>query len=111
MSNTYYKYKKKDKDAGILVDSYISISAQNPDNDIVLAIFQGNAGGGATYGQITLNEQEQDDLIAGILERRGWKVQLLEDSEYGVEMEAYNTNDSISATGNKQSKIWPANKE
>ncbi len=52
---------------------------------------------------IWLTEQEQDDLIAGILERRGIKLVKMEISEEWVEIPIT----PITADGNEQSRIHP----
>lgn len=94
MSNTYYKYKKTQKDTGYnpeqkrTVNTEITLTAYSGgSHNIQLTIM--NVGDYSGVAYITLTEKEQDELIAGILERRK----------------------SISATGSEQSKIHPAEKD
>jgi hypothetical protein len=51
---------------------------------------------------IWLSEKEQDDLIAGILERRGYKLYI--DDDLNAEIKLY---DPITAERNEQSRIHP----
>jgi hypothetical protein len=51
---------------------------------------------------IWLTEQEQDDLIAGILERRGMQLVYTKDG-----LQVWSNLDPITAEGNEQSRIHP----
>ena len=90
MSNTYFKYKKTDEkiDDRWPLDMSISLTAfcgASP-NSIQLTVNVSPIVYGNGVAFITLNEAEQDQLIAGIIERRN----------------------GISATGDEKSKIHPS---
>lgn len=94
-------------------DRYVDLTARTPEygendevfNNMIQMTVYGPIYGTADKGEvgIWLTEQEQDDLIAGILERRGIKLVKMEISEEWVEIPIT----PISATGNEQSFIHP----
>lgn len=109
--NKYFEKKEED-------GTYLSLSAMNGKdftdksfpNAIGLCIraMVANYDPGKKIGEvfILLDEEEQNDLIGGILERRGWKWEWLEDREFGVIAELVESGDApISPTGNEKSKI------
>lgn len=117
MSNTYFKYTKTqvDKDRNNedrSVNMELRLSAYSgpvgSPNCIQLSLQHKVDEYDHGYSYITLNVEEQDNLIAGILERRGWILFQLEDGENDVEMEVVSGGDRISSTGNEQSQIYPA---
>ena len=72
--NSYYKYEKHlSGNEGMNLDKAIELEATGPDdkNGIVLTLTTTYETGGKIICPMTLTEQEQDDLIRGILERRG----------------------------------------
>ena len=92
MSNTYFKYTKTYTDRGLgeqhnTHDMSISLTAfcSSEPNSIQLTVNTVTSKGECDCAYITLSEKEQDDLIAGIMERRT----------------------RISATGCGQSEIHP----
>jgi hypothetical protein len=98
MGNHYYTQQLQE-------DSIINLVADKKENDITMiisdAVFDTNSA-------ITLTEKEQDDLIAGILERRGYikAVDALHDIAVKI---GKNNSNGISANSNEQSRIHPAN--
>ncbi len=102
MPNTYYQYRNN---IGDLISQMSLTSIDGDSNDIQLSICMGIEKNGIHSSAIRLTEQEQDDLIAGILERRGMgRTQNSADwikftSGYG----------GISPDDATQSKIHPAN--
>jgi len=98
MANTYYKYRKWYSKTNGVYDE-ICLQAVGNNNEITLSI---ERDGGQPVAAI-LTEQEQNDLIAGILERRG-----VSPKAYKGWLTMVGYYDAISATGSEQSKIHPA---
>lgn len=95
--NVYYKYTNTDAE---YTKSSINLAAVGERNEILIGIAEDDG----SVAAIRLNEQEQNDLIAGILERRGIKLVKMEISEEWVEIPIA----PISATDSEQSSIHPA---
>lgn len=96
--NTYYR---QNLPSGI--DVVLTSSGEH--NEIILQL-EGVAGG--QYASCVLTEQEQDDLIVGILERRGVKIHAIK--SWLRYSEALDRPCPINSDGQEQSKIHPANK-
>ncbi len=96
MGNHYYQQQLQEK------GSIINLIALEENNNIAIVISDSLFGINTTSA-ITLTEQEQDDLIDGILERRGIKLVKMEISEEWVEIPIT----PITAEGNEQSRIHP----
>jgi hypothetical protein len=94
MTNHYYSQQLQEK------GSIIDLLAVEDNNKIMMIISDDLFN---TTSAITLTEQEQDDLIAGILERRGIQLVKMEISETWVEIPTT----PITAEGNQQSKVHP----
>jgi hypothetical protein len=95
MANHYYQQQLKEE------GSIINLVAIDNDNHIRMIIFDDVFD---TTSAITLTEQEQDDLIIGILERRGYinittLVRRLASNPIEIQ--------PITAEGNEQSRIHP----
>jgi hypothetical protein len=88
MANHYYQQQLKEK------GSIINLVAIDSDNHIRMIISDDVFD---TTSAITLTEQEQDDLIAGILERRNKKIMEL----------CWLDETPITAEGDMQSSIHP----
>lgn len=98
MYNRYYSYSNRTNDRPAL----LHIGAVG-ETDIILGIATVNAEDNNIAAAMILNQQEQDDLIAGILERRGIQLVKMEISETWVEIPLT----PISANGVEKSKIHP----
>lgn len=96
MYNRYYSYSNRTNDRPAL----LHIGAVG-ETDIILGIATVNAEDNNIAAAMMLNQQEQDDLIAGILERRGIQLVKMEISETWVEIPLT----PISANGVEKSKI------
>jgi len=116
MSNTYFKLnsEKRDEFQGQVheVSSDLTLTAfvgwSNTPNSIQMTIitWENNRGRKNTLmGYISLNEEQQNQLIAGILERRGGMTsEMIEQlSNYLIDIDPA----GISVTGNEQSFICP----
>lgn len=101
MYNRYYSYSNRTNDRPAL----LHIGAVG-ETDIILGIATVNAEDNNIAAAMMLNQQEQDDLIAGILERRGIQLVKMEISEEWVEIPLT----PISANGVEKSKIHPPKK-
>ena len=97
MSNRYYCYGKS-VSPSVKARKEISLTAIDSNQDILIEICTIHLGGKEEYQHIVLTEKEQDDLIAGILERRGLSLARMLPTG----------NPPISATGNEQSAIHSA---
>jgi len=108
MSNTYYRYSKR-VSPSVKAQKAIELTAVNDESHgVMINIAQIHPNGSIQAQQhIVLTEQEQNDLIAGILERRGGYFKLCKVDGSGM---TYGTErpEGISATGNVQSAIHPA---
>jgi hypothetical protein len=96
--NTYYR---QNLPSGM--DVVLTSSGER--NEIILQL-DGVAGG--QYASCVLTEQQQDDLIAGILERRGVKIHAIK--SWLRYSETLDRPFPISSDGQQQSKIHPDNK-
>lgn len=96
MANQYYRYNGEHTDIALW-------AIDGMPNNIVIGLYDKKD---MKWVDMLLTEQEQNDLIAGILERRGIKLVKMEISEEWVEIPVT----PISATGNTQSSIHPADK-
>jgi hypothetical protein len=93
MANHYYAQQLQEK------GSMIDLIAEENNNDIQMIISDDLFN---TTSAITLTEKEQDDLIAGILERRGMQLVYTKDG-----LQVWSNLDPITAEGNEQSRIHP----
>lgn len=108
MYNRYYSYSNRTNDKPAL----LHIGAVG-ETDIILGIATVNAEDNNIAAAMMLNQQEQDDLIAGILERRGvdtWAVQEFLAKWKVIKEEYPLTTKGISANGVEKSKIHPPKK-
>lgn len=118
MSNTYYKYRKikevppmdkimgEGQYPGYTIDSTLSLTAYadpKEPNSIQLTVeTKDTLRDGLQIAYIHLTAKEQDELIAGILERRGMQM------AYGRNGLQIQTNlDPITATGEEKSIVHP----
>ncbi len=97
MGNHYYQQQLQEK------GSIINLIALEENNNIAIVISDSLFGINTASG-VTLTEQEQDDLIIGILERRGYinittLVRRLASNPIEIQ--------PITAEGNEQSRIHP----
>lgn len=108
MANTYYKYTKLSHltDHHTPVYNGICLQAIGHANDIRMGLLTDNG-----IMNIDLTEQEQNDLIRGIMERRQVPYHIVNQciEEMSKEWRGDNIPD-ISADNQEQSKIHPANK-
>lgn len=118
MSNTYYKYKKTQTDKEFepgqerTVNMEMTLTAYvgGSPNCIQLTLQTDDKSPLSGIAYITLTENEQDDLIHAIYERRGlrWCGGGTK-PQYKEKFFNYVQTNSISATGNEQSQIHPNN--
>lgn len=109
MANTYYKYSPVRGGLSIQLTAIEpQMAGEEAKNMIIISIGELEERHG-----ICLNEQEQDDLIAGILERRSVPVHITHNwlEEYTHSQWRGDSVPDISATGYGQSSIHPADKE
>ena len=95
MGNHYYQQQLQEK------GSVIDLIALEENNNIAIVISDSLFGINTASG-VTLTEQEQDDLIDGILERRGMQLVYTRDG-----LQVWSNLDPITAEGNMQSRIHP----
>lgn len=107
MANIYYKYTQRNEAAGEFSDEREVILTSVEGDKIELSVTFRDESRNSRVN-ITLTEQEQDDLIAGILERRGVDTARIKAYiKFSVEELKV---PSISSDGQEQSKLHPANK-
>ena len=106
MANTYYRYVRDAYSAVSLTAIEPKLAGADANNMILLTVEKD----GEKLG-ICLTEQEQDDLMVGILERRGGYAVL---AKYAKVLHRIGTEfmeqepKGIPSNGNKKSKIHPA---
>lgn len=120
MSNTYFKYKKEI--LGEITEIMLTaVDIPAHPNSISINIHNSLDNNMRVWTNIVLTEEEQNKLIAGILERRGMNVEHHNKGRFDIEMHSStdskdevivartNRNSaSITATGNEKSRICPA---
>ena len=115
MSNTYYMYHKIGKSYIAKYDLHETISLTVEENGELLLEINNSFPDPTTVSttaNISLTEKEQDELIAGILERRGLTAGMAHTIVNGVfhmaNIVALKSLHAITATDTAQSRIHPA---